>query len=242
MKNITNKKYEAFSLVEMLITIAIIGMVMLISSITLTSLIKVSTVASNKIRARNESEFVLELVRRTVRNSDPSDVYIFKTDTARARTYDPDSGVVINSQLVDIKELYAQKLGENQLGNEIHFRPYGYEDWICLAFFESSKNIDGMEEEDKRGYILRTTAQDLSGAHETCFQSGGSYENYLIALNSDYVDINNFTIAYTISNDSNYIIRFDIASEPVDWYLGDGAPIKKEVFRQGIVSTEGLIW
>ena len=72
-------KYEGFSLIEMLITIVIIGMVMLISSVTLTSLIKVSTVSSNKIRARNESEFVLELVRRTVRNSDPSDVYIFNS-------------------------------------------------------------------------------------------------------------------------------------------------------------------
>lgn len=233
------RKYEAFSLIEMLLTISIIGMVMLISSITLTALIKVSTVASNKIRARNESEFVLELVRRTVRNSDPSDVYIFESENAR--TYDPALGVVVNDPLIDIESVYADELGENELGNEIHFRPYGYKDWICLGFFLSPDSVS-LPEEEQRGYILRTTSQDLSGTHESCFQSGGSYANYLIVLNSDYVDVNNFSIAYTVSNDSNYILRFDIESEPVDWYLGQGSPIKKKVYRQGIVSTEGLIW
>jgi prepilin-type N-terminal cleavage/methylation domain-containing protein len=221
-------RYEAFSLVEMLITIVIIGMVMLISSVTLTTLIKVSTVASNKIRARNESEFVLELVRRTVRNSDPSDVLIFSTQ--EARKFDFDNMAIVDTGLEDIESVY-QEIGETEIGNEIHFRPYGYKDWICLAFFESS-------EDSEKGYILRTSAENLSGQHESCFGS----TPYIIVLNSDYVDTNSFNIAYTVSNDGNYLIRFDIESEPVDWYLGSGAPIKRKVFRQGIVSTEGLIW
>lgn len=220
-------KYEGFSLIEMLITIVIIGMVILISSVTLTSLIKVSTVSSNKIRARNESEFVLELVRRTVRNSDPSDVYIFNSLGDRKFDY---KNNIIDSSGGDLDTAY-EPLGENDPGNEIHFRPYGYKDWICLAYFESST-------EEGKGYILRTSAQDLMDQHENCF---GSPE-YVMVLNSDYVDVNLFEIAYTVANDSNYIIRFDIESEPVDWYLADGAPIKPKVIRQGIVSTEGLIW
>ena len=223
------KKYEGFSLVEMLLTIAIIGVVMLISSITLTTLIKVSTVASNKIRARNESEFVLELVRRTVRNSDPSDVYIF--DSSQARQYKPDDETFVNDPQY-IEGAYSTILEENVSGNEIHFRPYGYKDWICLAFFRSS-------EDPSKGYILRTSAQDLFNQHQDCF---GEEAEYLMVLNSDYVNINDFVIRYTVSNDANYIIRFDIESEPVDWYLGKGAPINKTVYRQGIVSTEGLIW
>jgi len=222
------EKYEAFSLVEMLLTIAIIGMVMLISSVTLTTLIKVSTVASNKIRARNESEFVLELVRRTVRNSDPSDVLIFSTQ--EARKFNIENMSVVDTGLEDIENVY-QAIGETEIGNEIHFRPYGYKDWICLGFFESSQD-------SQKGYILRTSAENLSGQHESCFGS----TPYIIVLNSDYVDTNSFNISYTISNDGNYLIRFDIESEPVDWYLGSGAPIKRTVFRQGIVSTEGLIW
>jgi type II secretory pathway pseudopilin PulG len=224
----TEGKYEAFSLVEMLLTIVIIGMVMLISSVTLTSLIKVSTVASNKIRARNESEFVLELVRRTVRNSDPSDVLIFSTQ--EARKFDFETMTIVDTGLEDIESVY-QELDENDIGNEIHFRPYGYKDWICLGFFESSSDSE-------KGYILRTSAEDLAGQHENCFSNA----QYIIVLNSDYVDTNSFNIAYTVSNDGNYLIRFDIESEPVDWYLGSGAPIKRTVFRQGIVSTEGLIW
>ncbi len=231
MKKYLDSKYEGFSLVEMLITIAIIGTVMLISSVTLTTLIKVSTVSSNKIRARNESEFVLELIRRTVRNSDPSDVLIF--NSLDVRKYNSETLAIENDASVDIENSYNDDgLGENEQGNEIHFRPYGYKDWICIGFFLSS--LEGSE----RGYILRTTAEDLAGSHESCFDRS----DYLISLNSDYVDINNFKIAYTISNDSNYVIRFDIESEPIDWYLAPGAPINKKVFRQGIVSTEGLIW
>lgn len=222
------KKYEGFSLVEMLLTIAIIGVVMLISSITLTTLIKVSTVASNKIRARNESEFVLELVRRTVRNSDPSDVYIF--NSGGVREYNPESGTMEDEEN-NIDAAYSNILEENQSGNEIHFRPYGYKDWICLGFFQSSQD-------PTKGYILRTSAQDLFDQHKNCFELA----QYLMVLNSDYVNVNDFVIRYTISNDANYIIRFDIVSEPVDWYLGGSAPIKKQVYRQGIVSTEGLIW
>jgi len=77
MKNLNKKKYEGFSLIEMLLTIAIISFVMTISAAVLSTLIRVSTSSSNKIRARNESEFVLELVRRTVRNSNPKDIRIF---------------------------------------------------------------------------------------------------------------------------------------------------------------------
>jgi prepilin-type N-terminal cleavage/methylation domain-containing protein len=237
----SERKYEGFSLVEMLITIAIIGMVMLISSITLTSLIKVSTVASNKIRARNESEFVLEMVRRTVRNSDPSDVYIFQTEGVRKFNFVDNT--MVDDQTKDMGTEYTE-VEENEFGNEIHFRPYGYRDWICLGFFRSSEEgFDqdiSLEEEDSlvKGYILRTSAEDLAGNHESCFEN----PEYIMVLNSDYVNIKGFNIAYTLSNDANYIIRFDIKSEPVDWYLKKEDHIKREVFRQGIVSTEGLIW
>lgn len=233
MKKDCKKKYEGFSLIEMLLTISIIGMVMLISAVTLTTLIKVSTVSSNKIRARNESEFILELVRRSVRNSDPSDVYIY--DTEEVRTFDPEDGTIQNDELINIEDYYDASLGENTAGNEIHFRPYGYGDWICLAYFPS-------ELDPERGYVLRTTAQDLTGNHESCFLDEDTPSSYLISLNSDYIDVNGFNIEYTESSDGNYVIRFDIETEPVDWYLGDGAPINRTVFRQGIVSTEGLIW
>ncbi len=231
----TKEKYEGFSLVEMLITIVIMGVVMLTASSTLTTLIKISTVSSNKTRVRSESEFVLELVRRTVRNSNPSDVYIF--DSSDVRKYDPEANIVINNdgnpQSPAVLQAYANPETENIAGNEIHFRPYGYESWICIAYFQSTAN-DGM------GYILKTSAPNLLNNQATCFDEDAS--KYVIALNSEVVNILNFDIAYTILKDSNYLIRFDIESEPTQWYLAEGAPVKKVVHRQAVVSTEGILW
>jgi len=224
-------KYEAYSLVEMLITIVIIGVVMLIASVTLTTLIKISTVSSNKTRVRTESEFVLELVRRTVRNSNPSDVYIY--NSTGARSYDSGDNAVEENFGADLTSIFADSLGENQVGNEIHFRPYGYESWVCIAFYPS---IDDPE----MGYILKTTASDLTGQHQNCFAQGAS--GYIIPLNSDVVDIDNFQIAYTILDNSNSMIRFDIDAQPTEWYLGFGAPVSREVHRQAVVSTEGIVW
>lgn len=225
------KKYEAYSLVEMLITIVIIGIVMLIASVTLTTLIKISTVSSNKTRVRTESEFVLELVRRTVRNSNPSDVYIYNSTTARK--YDPGGNIVIDEFGANLSAVYGSSLGENQVGNEIHFRPYGYESWVCIAFFTSTLDPE-------IGYIVKTTAADLTGRHQNCFDE--EYTGYMIPLNSEIVDIDNFEIAYTVLDDSNYMIRFDIDAEPTEWYLSFGAPVRKEVHRQAVVSTEGIVW
>jgi prepilin-type N-terminal cleavage/methylation domain-containing protein len=235
MIKIRKEKYEGFSLVEMLITIAIMGTVMIISSTVLSTLIRVSTVSSNKIRARNESEFVLELLRRTIRNSDPSDVYVFRSHVAEgsgeARTYDPENDVVKGA--VD-EAVYANGLPEGEVGNEIQFRPYGFSNWLCLGFFRDFTDPE-------KGYILWTSGYDLRDNHESCFAPDNP-SSYLMLLNSDYINIKDFGISYMESADGNYIITFDILSEPMNWYLGPRAIINREVYRKGVVSTEGIVW
>lgn len=228
MKSTLKSKYDGYSLVEMLITIVIIGVVMLIASVTLTTLIKISTVSSNKTRARAESEFVLELVRRTVRNSNPSDVYIYNSSSSRK--YDPDSNIVVDELGANLPAIYGTAL---TTGNEIHFRPYGYESWVCIAFYTSTLDPE-------IGYIVKTTAADLTGQHQNCFAQ--DYTGYIIPLNSNVVDVDNFQIAYTELDDLNYMIRFDIDVKPTEWYLGLGAPVKREIHRQAVVSTEGIVW
>ncbi len=235
--NLFNKKekYEGFSLVEMLITIVIMGVVMLTASSTLTTLIKISTVSSNKTRVRSESEFVLELVRRTVRNSNPSDVYVF--GSSDVRKYDPEENIVVNTNGSPIDPLLLEAYNTpklaNAVGNEIHFRPYGYESWVCIGYFKSTNDPE-------MGYILKTSAQNLIDQQQTCFDEDAS--KYVIALNSEVVNIKSFDIAYTVLKDSNYLIRFDIEAEPTQWYLAEGAPVKKIVHRQAVVSTEGIVW
>lgn len=240
MKKYLNKKrYEGFSLVEMLITIAIIGFVMTISSLVLTTLIRVSASSSNKIRARNESEFVLELLRRTVRNSNPKDIKIYLDDTFSTiqprRTYDYTNNTINNNH--PVSDIYENQLGEGEVGNEIHFRPYGYRDWICIALLRDSEDRD-------LGYILMasTSEADIISNPQDCFGSGPNTNPNLIVLNSPYINMKKFNIFYTSSGDRSYLISFDVLSEPLDWYMGGNPRFTRQVLRQGVVSTEGLIW
>lgn len=225
------KKYEGFSLVEMLITIFIIGIVMLITSTTLTTLIKVSAVSNSKTVTRNETEFVLELIRRTVRNSNPSDVYIY--NTSDTRTYNIETGEM-EDQITEGEILEAYGTPVQEEGTEIQFRPYGFDSWVCIGYFPSSNT------EEPFGYIIKATKTDLFGNQQTCFENDETRE--YIPLNSEYVNITGFDIGYTDSVTGNYIFTFDIDAEPAHWYLGSGAPIQKAVHRQAVVSTEGVTW
>lgn len=236
--NKKNNKYEGFSLVEMLITILIMGIIMILSSTVLTTLIRVSIVASDKIRARNESEFVLELVRRTVRNSDPSEVYIFYSEGDGGRFYDSEDHAMVSGDVQGVT--YATTVEENEIGTEIQFRPYGYKDWICLGFFTEWGDSE-------KGYLLWTSGEDLAGNHKSCFDIETGPGNlgphdYLMVLNSKHINIKEFEIRYTRSPDGNYIITFEIVSEPFNWYLATGAPVNREVIRQTVVSTERTRW
>lgn len=230
MKKNKEEKYEGFTLVEMLLTIVIIGIVMLISMTTLTTLIKTSTVSSNKTKARNESEYVLELIRRSVRNSNPSDVFIY--NSRNARVFNKNTNSIVGTG-VSPATVYGSNLAENQIGNEIHFRPFGSNSWVCIGYFKAVGSPNG--------YVVKTTAEDLLGKHETCFDANRK-NSYFIVLNSDYVLMNNFQIAYTKTADENYLIRFDIEAEPRFWYLSKNAPVTKKVLRQAVVKTGGLIW
>lgn len=220
--------YEGFSLIEMLLTMVIIGFVFLLVSTVLSTLIKVSTISTAKTTVRNESEFILEIIKRNVRNSNIGDVLIYSTS---GRTYDGDT-IVESGDVLG----YETSLGAGNSGNEIHFRPNGYSRWICLGFFADTNNPE-------MGYILKSSSDDISSDHSTCFDPETSdYKKYTIQLNSKEVDINSFAIRYVESTYENYIIVADINAQPVHWYEGSGKVFNREVNRQVVVSTEGLTW
>jgi len=226
--NIQDNRYEGFSLIEMLITMVIIGFVFLLVATTLTTLIRISTISTAKTTVRNESEFILELIRRNVRNSNVGDVLIFNTS---GRVYDGET-------IVETEEVigFDNPLNAGIEGNEIHFRPNGYSRWICIGYFVNS-------EDSEMGYILKSSSEDISSDHSTCFNPEDSdYQKYAIQLNSEEVDINSFGVKYIESTYENYMIITDINAQPVHWYEGSGKLFNREVNRQVVVSTEGLTW
>lgn len=227
-ENIQNKIYEGFSLVEMLLTMIIIGFVFLLVSTVLSTLIKVSTISTAKTTVRSESEFILELIRRNVRNSNVGDVLIYSTS---GRTYDGET-IVESGDILG----YDSPLDAGEEGNEIHFRPNGYSRWVCIGFFLDTDDPDV-------GYILKSSTDDMSSDHSICFdQDTSDYEKYTIQLNSEDVDIDSFRVKYIESTYENYMIIADISAEPVYWYEGSGKLFNREVNRQVVVSTEGLTW
>ena len=263
MNTMKKKMYEGFSLIEMLITMIIMSIIMVVVSSSLTTLVKVSLVSSAKMKLRNESEYVLELVRRTVRNSNPDDVYIYNSlDT---RVFDPSTGMVevISGKAANVSTVYSAAgsvkaegtLGAETIGNEIHFRPYGYEEWICLGFFYDKGDLGVNERSNDygiyadsisaspHGYILQTSVSGFdSGSHSDCFDNDKNRSYNYIVLNSSTIGFNEFGISYIEESDGNYLISFNLTAESLKWYLGKGAPVQRIIKRQTVVQTEGFIW
>lgn len=231
-----NTKYEAFSLIEMLITIVILGLLMLTCAIVLTTLIRVSTVASNKARVRTESEYMQELLKRTIRTTDPASANLY--DSA-GRYYIPENSTI--TPFEGGSTPYDHELGEGDLGNEIHLRPFGSSRWICVGFFlgyNGEKESDGTP----KGYILKTTMEDMEYLPENCFNSAiNKPENYIV-LNSRFVNVSDMKISHTITEDSNKEFVLNSHADAIYWYFAKGAPIKKDLYRQSIVKTEGIMW
>jgi prepilin-type N-terminal cleavage/methylation domain-containing protein len=246
------KRLTAFSLVEMLMTIAILSIVMLIATQTLNTVFKVSTISRYKTVTRNEMSFALELVERLLANSNVVDVYIY--DSTEVRAYDEENdeidNVNLNGQEVleqEVELVYNGDLDTGDVGNEIHFRPYGYSLWVCIGYFRDA-NLDDPENPDK-GYLIKRTVDELSN-HASCFStdptaSFGGFsvdDEPLMVLTSEDVQVNDFAVSYIKSSDINNVFHVDLTMEPTSWVPGESDLIKKTVTRQATITTQGLTW
>lgn len=234
-------RYEAFSLIEMLITIIILGFVLLTCALVLTTLIKVSTVSTNKTRVRTESEYMQELLRRTIRTTDPVNANIY--DSSPVRTFDSTNlKVKSNGDIAKIGEIYNNPLGESVVGNEIHLRPFGSSRWICVGFFYGTNNEMESDGETRKGYVLKTTMEGMEYKPADCFNSTKNPTYNYIVLNSRYVNVSKMEILYTRTEDENKEFILNMYSDAIYWYFAKGAPLRRDIFRQTIVKTEGIMW
>ena len=227
MRKILKKKYSGVSLVEMLLTMIILTIVMILVGVTLNTMIRASIMSNGRTTARQESEFMLELMRKTIRNSNSEEVLVY---TVSGRTYNPTTLRTQDSNLSG----YDGVTPVDGSGTEIHFRPIGYDKWVCVGYFPDSTD-------SSKGYVLKSIRQDLLTPSE-CFngQSSQFVANTLV-LNSEDIDVNQLSIRYFNTYDSNYLITIDLAVEPTKWVPGSNN-ISPVFFQQTVVSTQKLTW
>ncbi|KKR06219.1 MAG: hypothetical protein UT34_C0001G0259 [candidate division WS6 bacterium GW2011_GWF2_39_15] len=222
-----SKQYSGVSLIEVLITMVIIGVVMILVSITLTTMIRTSIISTSRTATREESEFILELLRKTIRNSNTEDLRIYNVG---GRAYNNTTGMTIDSSLTG----YESTVTDGVSGTEIHFRPVGYGKWICVGFFPDYSD-------NTRGYVLKSVRQDLETSSD-CFNSATSeYSQNTILLNSEDVDVNSLSLVFFPTYDENYLLTIDLDMEPIHW-IANSDSIKPNYFKQTVVSTQKLTW
>jgi len=226
--------FKAFSLVEMIITLGILSIVMLIATQTLVTIVRVSSISKYKTVTKNEIGFSMELIDRLLSNSSVADVYVY--DTINARQYDPEAEAIVEVDpgTYNLDEIYSIELAPGITGNEIHVRPYGYDIWACIALF--------MDVDNSKGYLVKRTMGSFADGHKSCFDTGVSLSDPLLVLVSDEVMVNEFKVSYTQSSSNNNIFYVDLEREPIYWVGGSHAAIGKTVFRQAVITTQGLTW
>jgi len=240
MYNRDSKKYDAFSLIEMLITIIILGFILITCALVLTTLIKVSTVSTNKTRVRTESEYIQEILRRSIRTTDPMEARLY--NSLEYRQFNSATSAVNTN--TSIQSPYESVLGESTMGNEIHLRPFGSNRWICIAFFYGANNEMESDGETRKGYVLKTTMEDKFYRQNPgdCFDPAKNHAYNYIVLNSRFVNVSKMEIMYTRVEDNNKEFIINLNSDAIYWYFAKGAPLQRDILRQTIVKTEGVMW
>lgn len=229
MKKIEGNKYEGFSLVEMIITIFILGVVMVICATTLTTLIRVSTISEAKNTTRTDVDFTLEIVNRSLSSANLEDIHLYNTSTYRE--YDPENNTIVDTTETLPLGAYSE-VASGDSATEVHIRSYGFNRWTCIGLFK------GVGSEDP-WYIVKTSTPTLTNP-EDCFTAVN--DKYLIPLNSSDVSINTFVTKKVELELENSFLTIDVVAEPVHWPVGTGNPVSKEVGKQITVSTQGLTW
>lgn len=226
-KMLKNIKYEGLSLVEMLITLVILTVVILLASTTLTTLIKTSAVTSARSIARQESEFITEFLRRSIRNSHYSDVILYNVS---GRTYNEETQKVEGASYSG----YAAPITEGSVGNEIHFRPFGYERWICIGYFPKSSD-------STKGYIVKSSYTDNNSPAECFNSSNPEYLQNAVILNSSEIYVNIFELMHYTTPSKNLLITVNVETESI-YEMSFARKIKPRFFSQSLISTQKLTW
>ncbi len=215
-----NKKqnYASFTLIEMMIVMAVTVIIFAATSSILTSMMKASNTVTSRVVVREEGEYLSEIIRKHVRNASYDVIRVYNRPNSRIRfDFDnPNVNYAYVKSLLGTPSLVDPTTGGQ--GTEIHFRPSDNpREMVCIGFF-------GDEWSTGRGYIIRSKV-DLPGDFtlstynpNTCFPPNNTshsqdFRNNFMVLNSDLVNIENLRISLAPGGLNNYY-TFEITIEP----------------------------
>jgi type II secretory pathway pseudopilin PulG len=211
-ERIKTKKYKAFTLMEMIVVMALIFIVFLAFVSVLTSMMRASNTVSARMVSRQEGEYISEVFRKFIRNASYDSIRVYRRHNPRI-TFSMDGEKVNYSHVINIAPLGYTLLSSagGTGGTEIHFRPSGNpNEVVCMGFFEDT--VTG------RGYIIRSKVTYAQPWHaynpNLCFSPATQdfRKNFMI-LNSDLIHIDTFTIDFSGGGLNNYY-TFEMEMEP----------------------------
>ncbi len=213
-------KLEGFSLVEMLITMSIMMLLMLTIGVTFSTMVQTYIRTDLRTKTRNEVEFISELYKRAIRNSEAEGVQIYNTSQLRkVSNFYPTH--VENGQ-------YPDPLSENEFGNEVHLRSSVSGRIICFAFF--GDNVD-----ESYGYFVKSS-MPVGYNPEACFNDSPESRKNLVVMDSDKVRIDDIQVSH-VSSGKNTLFEIIVEARPSRWIGKGDAPT---VSRRSLVQTSIL--
>lgn len=232
-------KYDGFSMVEMLITLLIMGVVMILVGVTLTSLIKASAISSARTLSRNEKEFMFDLIERYIENADPEEILVYDVS---GRYVDDTGAIRVYSEFLVAASFANVVLPSSGTGNEIHIRPTGSSSWVCLAFYPDANYANSSDPDASIGYIVKATSDSLTN-HADCISSANpDLQESLIFLNAREIDVELFDVRYYRSASENYTFMIDLGLQPTNWVAGRESKYKPIYRDQLVVSTDKILY
>lgn len=249
MRNFIKKKknkrthIEGYSLVEMLITLALISFVLTFVGIALTTMLKASIMSDARTVSRQEIEVLSSSLRLSIGNSRAERVQVFESDWTIL------DGDLIQEEVSPVFTAIAMGVP----GNEIHILPTKADRWVCIASISKANPdvIGGIQKIVIRTSadfnVIPSTSTNLAD-HQKCFDPSANPElyDYMSFLTSESVTVNipdtnnGFLITAYKSSNTNIFIDTHIGLTPLEWIGGTRGLLKPEFTRDAIYKT-GLI-
>lgn len=239
----TRSLINGYSLVEMLITLALISFVLTFVGVALTTMLKASIMSDARTKSRQEIEVLSTSLRLSIGNARSERVQVFESDWT-----------ILDGDLIqeEVSPVFTA-IAVGSPGNEIHVLPTKADRWVCIATVsKANPNVIGGIQK----LVIRTSADfnvipsssTTLADHQKCFDPTANPElyDYMSFLTSESVTVNVPSInngfmltAYKSSNDNIYIDSH-IGLTPLEWIGGSKGPLKPEFTRDAIYKT-GLI-